>query len=86
MRCGAAGPFFQEEAEGEDGDEPAVGVLFVGGPFVAELATEVEPKDREGSEGKPERPGAWHSGRRRQGGGGYGVRGHGRRIKIRDER
>jgi hypothetical protein len=48
----ATRPFFEEQAEGENWNEPAVGVLFVGGPHVTELAAKVEPEDGEGGQGE----------------------------------
>lgn len=65
----AGGPFFQEEAEGEQGDKPAVGVLFVGLPDVAELSDKVEPQNREGGEGEPEAPVGGGLGRKSRHGG-----------------
>ena len=41
-----------EQTEREKRNEPAVGVLFVGGPLIAELANQVHPQHCENRQGK----------------------------------
>ena len=52
----AVEPAAPEEGGGEEGDEPAVGVLFAGFPLGAQEADQVGPEDGEDSEGKPGPP------------------------------
>src|SRR5262249_21169121 len=50
------GPFPETQSEGKYWNKPAVGILFIGGPLVAELPDQIGPQESKRGSNQPNGP------------------------------